>query len=334
MDYQSLVSQFKQGRLNPVYFLTGDEGYFIDKVVEAAEKHIIAESEREFNQTVVYGRDITCRQLMDYCRTFPFLGRYRLVVVKEAQELKGWDDFIGYVQQPAETTVLVIAYKNKKPDGRSAWVKLLKEKTFWYESKALYDHQLPAFVQTQVYENGLTIDGEAAHLLVDFIGNDLAAIENEILKIKLNLAPNTPIQKSHIYEFVGISREYNVFELQRAIGLKQTAKALHILQNMALHVKSNPLIPTIAALYAYFNKIWIVKHNLSKTDQALAAILNVPFAGFIKEYRSAAAMYSNQELEQSIHLLHEYDLKAKGVYSGNRQDADLLMELGLKILLN
>ncbi|HRG33772.1 MAG TPA: DNA polymerase III subunit delta [Saprospiraceae bacterium] len=331
MDYQAILKDFVSTKVKPVYFLTGDEDYFIDSLVKEAESHLVPEAQRDFNLQVVYGKDTTTRALVEYCRQFPFMGDKKLVVVKEAQDLKDWDVLETYFKQPVPTTTLVIAFKNKKPDGRSAWVKTLKEKHVFFESKGIYDSQLPAFISNLASGLKLKMDQEASMLVAEYIGNDLSQINNELQKLRVNLEDGSKVNKDMVSEHIGISKEYNVFELCKAFSLKDKKRIYLITKNLVLHIKTNPLIPCITSMFNHFSKIWLTKHYMSKSDQELMALLKLSFISYIKEYKEAAAKYSITELEQIFSVLKEFDLKSKGVDVASVSQEDLLLELVLRI---
>jgi DNA polymerase III subunit delta len=332
--YDQISKEFRNKSLKPIYFLTGDEEYMIDKLINIAESSIIPEEERDFNLNIFYGKETSCRVFIDACRQHPFTGNSKLVIVKEAQEIKDWDPIINYVNTPSSICTLIISFKNKKPDGRSAWVKLLKQKTVFFESKALSDYQIPSFVKNLASEMKLKIEDKAIQLVADHIGNNLAHIENELDKIRLVVNPKEALTVDLVSKYIGISKEYNIFELNKALSGKDFKKSYVISQNIAENMKSNPMVLLIGNLFTHFVKIWMTKTYFSKSDTELQSILKIPFVGFIKEYREAARLYSMSELENIFGLLKEYDLRAKGVRSENTTQEEHFRELILRICLN
>ncbi|MBK7811653.1 MAG: DNA polymerase III subunit delta [Saprospiraceae bacterium] len=262
------------------------------------------------------------------------MGARKLVIVKEAQDIKDWEILDHYLKNPVPTSILILAFKNKKPDGRSAWVKTMKDKHVYFESKPLYDHQLPAFISELATESGLKFDPEAVALMAEFVGNDLSHLQNEMDKIKINFDKSVSITKEIISELIGVSKEYNVFELCKAFSKKDRYKTTHIAQNLGLHIKSNPLVLSIGSMYNHFNKIWATKIYSNKSDQELMSMLKIPFIGFVKEFREASNYYNSNELEKIFHLLKVYDLKSKGLDSGNTNQENLLLELVISIHQN
>lgn len=330
MDFNKLGKELKSGKLKPVYFFTGEEPYFIDRLVEISESSIIPDEEKDFNCQICYGKDQSCKIIVESCRQYPFFGEKKLVLVKDAQDMKDWDLMDSYLKNPIPSTVLILSYKNKKPDGRSSWVKNLKENHVFFESKPLYENQIPAFITELADAEGLKLDQDAVIVLSEYIGNDLSHIYNEIQKLKLNSISNS-ITKEMIADLIGISREYNVFELCKAFSKRDRRKAYFIAQNLAMHIKSNPLVLTISSLYNHFNKILGTKSYSNKSDSELMSILKVPFPMFLKEYREASKLYTEHDIESILHIIRIFDLKSKGVDSGNTNQENTLLEMVLHI---
>ncbi|MBK9272019.1 MAG: DNA polymerase III subunit delta [Saprospiraceae bacterium] len=331
MDYNKLYKEWKANKPAHASLLAGEEPYFMDQLTEIAESVFIPEAEKDFNQLVLYGKDVSAKIIVETCRQYPFMGTRKLVIVKEAQDIKDWEILDNYLKNPVPTSILILVFKNKKPDGRSAWVKTMKEKHVFFESKPLYDHQLPAFISELAAELNLKFDPEAIALFAEFVGNDLGQIRNEMDKIKINFDKGVVITKDIISELIGVSKEYNVFELCKAFSKRDVLKTIRIARNLALHIKSNPLVLSIGSVYNHFNKIWATKIYAAKSDQELMSILKIPFIGFVKEYREAANQYSTAELENIFHQLKIYDLKSKGLHSGNTSQENLLMEMVISI---
>lgn len=332
--YEEILKEFKSKKLKSIYFLTGDENYMIDKLVSVAEEHIISPEEKDFNQETFYGKETSCKQFTDACRQHPFIGNSKLVLVKEAQEIKEWESIINYINTPSSICTLIIAFKNKKPDGRSNWVKLLKQKAVYFESKSLSDYQIPAFVKNIASDYKLKMDDQAIQLVADHIGNNLSHIENELNKIRLVVNPKEALTTELISRYIGISKEYNVFELCKAMSYKDQKKIYLIAHNIGQNMKSNPLVLMVGNLFNHFVKIWMAKQYASKSDAELQTLLKIPFASFLKEYREASRLYSVKELENIFSLLKEYDLRSKGVRSENTTQEEHFKELILKISLN
>ena len=329
MEFKQLVTEMCVKAFKPLYIIHSEEFYFLDQVAEHILRDFIPEEQKDFNQLVVFGKEMTATTLLDLAREYPFMGDRRLVLVKDAHEVKQLDALSHYFNHPNPQTLLVLLF-TKKPDGRSSWVKLAKDKGFLHELKALSDYQLPAFVKDLVKENGLKLEEKAMSLLVEFIGNDLATYANELAKLKISFAQKT-IHADDIVQHIGVSKEFNVFELQRALGERNKAKVYWIGQNMAKQTKTNPLVMTIGALFNHFQKIWLAKTYSKYNDDELSKILKLAFKSFVKDYRLAAGNYSLAALESAIHWLMEYDLKSKGMNAGAATEEDLYLELMIRL---
>lgn len=332
--YEDIRKSIRNKTLNPIYFLTGEENYQIDKLVELAEELIIPEEQKDFNLQVFYGNDTTIKQIIEACRQYPFIGNHKLVILKEAQYIKDWDNIINYIQSVSNYCTLVIAYKHKKPDGRVNWVKSLKSKAIYFESKSLSDYQLPNFIKNLANELSLKLEDQAIQMLAEHVGNNLSHIENELEKIKLVIDPKEKLSVDKISKFIGVSRDFNIFELNKSLSNKDFKRSIMIMQNIAENLKSNPLVLLIGNLHSHFVKIWLTKHYFQKNDVELQTLLRLPFAGFIKEYREASKLYSMSELHNIFNYLKEYDLRSKGVRSENTSNEEVFRELILKICLN
>ena len=333
MNYSEIISQLKQKKYAPVYFLYGDEAYFIDKISDYIEKNAIAEHERDFNQTIFYGKDSKVEHIIETCKRFPMMAEKQVVLVKEAHHLSKYiADFESYFNNPQPTTILVICYKYKKPDKRTSFGKMVTKKTVNFNSELIKDYKLPEWIGQCVSANKFNISPKNTHLLAEYLGNDLGKIEKEIEKLKVLLPSGSEIDSKAIEEHIGISKEYNVFELQTAIGTKNMEKAARIIQNFSKNEKAHPLVMTIGSLYSYFTKVCIAQFSSNKSnDQALAREIGTsPY--FLKEYKVAIRNYSAVKLVKIIGYLREYDLKSKGVKNTSATNGELLRELLFKIM--
>ena len=333
MNYSEIISELKQKKYAPVYFLYGDEAYFIDKISDYIEKNGIAEHERDFNQTVFYGKDSKVEHIIETCKRFPMMAEKQVVLVKEAQHLSKYiADFEGYFNNPQPSTILVICYKYKKPDKRTSLGKMITKHTVSFNSELIKDYKLPEWIGQCVSANKFNINPKNTHLLAEYLGNDLGKIEKEIEKLKVLLPPGSEIDSKAIEEHIGISKEYNVFELQTAIGTKNMEKAARIVQNFSKNEKAHPLVMTIGSLYSYFTKVCIAQFSTNKNnDQALAREIGTsPY--FLKDYKVAIRNYSAVKLVKIIGYLREYDLKSKGVKNTSASQGELLRELLFKIM--
>lgn len=330
MDYKQIIIDINAKKLLPVYLLHGSESYFIDQILKALEQ-VLTPDERAFNQTVVYGKDTDVADLINLCKRFPMMAAYQLVIVKEAQYLKNIDELKHYLKQVLPTTILVIVHKEKTVDKRKTFVKDIAKTGLVFESNTLYDNQIPTIINQIVEEKGKKIDVKSAHLLVEFIGNDLTTLFHEIDKLLITLPDSqTTITPEHIEKNIGYSKDFNVFELQAAIGKKDVLKANRI----ANYFESNPkhsINEVIPALFRYFQNVFKIHYLKDVSKQSVASALGInPF--FTGEYLAVAKNYNIRKTVQVIELLNEYDLKSKGVgYAGANAD-QLLKEMVFKII--
>lgn len=331
MTYESIIADLKAGKYAPVYLLHGEESYFIDRISGYIEKHALTDAEKAFNQMVVYGKEVEASHIIDTARQYPMMSERRVVVVKEAQAMGKLDQLDGYVNNPSPQTVLVLNYKYKKIDGRSKLAKTLKTKGVVFESKKLYDNQIPSWITKAVSTKGKKIDANAAAMMAEYLGSDLNKITNEIDKIIVNLKDKSTITLAIVQEEVGITKDYNVFELQKAISLNDTQKAFRILQYFHDNPKSNPLVVVLGSLFNYFTKVYTTAFYLKKKqDKELASLVGVsPF--FLGEYKQAAKNFSLGKLVSIFAAIEDADRKSKGMDSRSLTEHEILKELMLKI---
>jgi DNA polymerase-3 subunit delta len=331
MSAEKIISEWKIKAYKPIYWLEGDEPYFIDKIVEYAEHKILSESEASFNLTVFYGRDADWASVVTACRRYPMFAEKQVVLLKEAQQMKDIDKLESYVENPLPSTVFVVSYKDKKVDGRTNFAKVLKKKGEVLTTKKLYDNQLPEWTKDMVRGKGYDITPQALRLLVDHIGNDLNRLENEVDKVWLNLGSTKLIDEVAIEKYVGISKEFNVFELQDAIARKDFAKAIRIIQYFSSNPKAAPIQMILPALYNFFSKLYIMFGLNSTDERSVASALGVnPF--FAKDYIGASRNYDFRNTEKTLLLLHEYNLRSIGVNDSGTSDGELMKELVIKII--
>ncbi|MDH7460842.1 DNA polymerase III subunit delta [Chitinophagaceae bacterium 26-R-25] len=332
MSADKIVQDWKQKKFGPVYWLEGEEDYYIDQVVNYAEHHILSESEAGFNLTVFYGRDANWADVVNACMRYPMFADKQVVLLKEAQQMKDIDKLENYIESPLKSTIFVVAYKEKKVDGRSKLAKLLKDKAVLVTTKKMYENQLPQWTNELVESKGYSISQKALMLLVDHIGNDLNRINNEVEKLLVNLSQRKNITEDDIEKYIGVSKEYNVFELQNAIAKKDLGKAMKILQYFEGNPKAAPIQLVLPSIYNFFSKLYILHGSASKDEKSAAAALGVsPF--FIKDYLAAAQKYNYEATERVLLLLHDYNLKSLGINDAGTSDASLLKEMIVKAML-
>lgn len=331
MSVEKILGDWKKKQFKPVYWLEGEEEYYIDKLVHYAEHEILSEAEAGFNLTVFYGKDADWTAVINACRRYPMFAERQVVLLKEAQQMRDLDKLEAYIEKPLVSTVFVVSYKEKKVDGRSKLAKLLKEKAELLTTKKMYDNQLPEWTSELVRSKGYTITQKALLLLVDHIGNDLNRINNEIEKLLVNLSGRNNITEDDIEQYVGVSKEYNVFELQDAFAKKDMAKAIRIIQYFEGNPKAGPIQLILPSLYNFFSKTYMIFGQAGKDEKSMAAAIGVN-AYFVKDYLTAARNYNYEGVESALLLLHVYNLKSIGVNSAATEDASLLKEMTVKIM--
>lgn len=328
---EKILSDWKKGNFKPIYWLEGEEPYFIDQVIAYAEHKILTESEAGFNLTVFYGKDADWAAVINACRRYPMFSERQVVVLKEAQQMKDLDKLEGYIDNPQPSTVFVVSYKDKRVDGRSKLAKTLKQKGELVTTKKIYESQLPEWTNKMVQLHGLTITQKALVLLVDHVGNDLSRIENEVEKLAVNLVGKKNITEDDIEKYIGVSKEFNVFELQDAIAKKNFSKAIRIIQYFEANPKAGPLQMVLPALYNYFSKVFMIFGAGIQDEKALATALGIqPF--FIKNYMLASKNYNYQGIEKILLLLHQYNLRGIGIHDAGTGEAGLMKEMIVKIM--
>ena len=341
--YDRIAGEIRAGRFAPVYLLMGEESYFIDRLAEQLDASILDEAERAFNQIVVYGKDSDVGQVINLCRQLPMMGRYEVVILKEAQQLRNIEKLSLYTQKPSPTTILVICHKEKNVDKRSALYKGCAANGTVFESVRPRDYEIAAWLQQFVRQQGFTIDQKALSMLTDHLGTDIARIDNELHKLTVSLPEGTKrITDADIEANIGISKEFNNFELCRAVVTRDQQRALLIADHFARNPRENPLLLTIMALFGQFRDLfvvnylrWLARHKGKPfpQDAELMGILRKNNTYVLNEIKQQAALWDNRKVFQVLGLLREYDAKSKGLNAGGAPDGELLRELLLKIFL-
>lgn len=326
-----IINDIKAGTIKPIYFLMGEEPYYIDRLTEYIEHNILSEEEKSFNQMVIYGRDTTIEEIISSAKRYPMMAERQVVLVKEAQDLsKTIDSLESYVENPQPTTVLVIAYKYKSLDKRKKIVKLLEKNGVVYESKKLYENQIGEWLKRVLQGRKLSIEPKASAMLIDFLGTDLSKIANEINKLAIILPEGSTITPAIIEENIGFSKDFNPFELRKAIGERNQFKAYQIANYFAQNQKENPNFKTIGLVFGFFSQL-LQYHGLKdKNPKNVAAVLKVnPF--FIKDYDVALKNYPMKKVSNIVATLRDVDVKSKGVGANALLPGDLLKEMLVKI---
>ena len=332
MDYNQIIGDLKEKKYAPVYFFEGEEPYFMDQISQYILDNVLTEDEKGFNQSVLYGKDLSIDAIMTASKRFPMMAQRQVVVIREAQNIRNIEDLTPYAENPMRSTVLVINYKYKTIDKRKKLYKALIKNGVFFESKPLYESNIPAWITKYLKEKNLGIDPRAAQMITDFIGNDLQRIVNELEKVTISMVPGTSIMPEDVERNIGISKEFNMFEFQKALGNKDILKSNLIVNYFIDNEKNNPLTVIMGMLTGFFRKI-LVYHTIEmKSDRNLIAQkLGVnPF--FVNDYINAGRNYNLDKAVNIISMMREYDLRSKGARGGSTENGDLLKELVFKIL--
>jgi DNA polymerase-3 subunit delta len=335
MSAEKIIADIKKKNFKPFYWLEGEEPFFIDEIMNYAEHHILTESEASFNLSIFYGKDADWTSVINACRRYPMFAERQVVLLKEAQQMKDSDleRLEGYFENAMPSTLLFVSYKDKKIDARKKIAKTIKTKGELYSTKKIYDNQLPEWVNAMLFQQGLAMSPKAVAMLVDNIGNDLGRMKNEVEKLMLNLSNRKTITEDDIEKYIGVSKEYNVFELQNAIGNKNFVKAYRIIQYFEKNPKAGPIQLILPSLYSFFSKVYTIFSASSTNEKEIAMSLGIN-AFFMKDYMAAVKNYQYAGVEKILLLLHHYNLKSIGINnnSTNTSDADLMKEFIVKAM--
>lgn len=331
MEVKDVISQFKKKEPKPLYLLHGEEPYFIDLIADAAQKFILEEHEKDFNETIVYGKDVDLMALLGQLKQYPMMAEKQLVILREAQDVKSWDVLIPYFKNPVPTTIFIICHKYSKADGRKEFTKVLKKTAVTFESKKLYDNQIESWISKKVSSLGFTISPKATILLKESLGTDLGRISKELEKLSILLKKGTEINEVHIEDNIGISKEYNVFEFSNAIASRDIIKAYKIIDYFEKNPKATHITVIIPVIFQLFERM-MKTHFLKIGDsRQLQSALGVNYFVAL-EVLKAVKIYKPKKIAANIALLHKYDLKAKGLGAGSATNADLLRELCYQLM--
>lgn len=326
-----IVNDIRNGNIKPIYFLMGEEPYYIDKLSDYIEQNVLAEEEKGFNQTILYGRDVTIEDIVATAKRYPMMAERQVVIVKEAQDLtRTIDKLESYVENPMLSTVLVFCYKYKTLDKRKKMTKLIDKVGVVYESKKLYDNQVGDWIKRVLSGKNYSIEPKANAMLVEFLGTDLSKINNELEKLQIILPKGSTIMPKHIEENIGFSKDFNNFELLNALGSRNQLKAFQIIQYFSDNQKANPLVVTTSSVFGFFIKI-LKYHGLKdRNPKNVASVLGVsPY--FLKDYDLALKNYPMKKVSQIVTALRDIDVKSKGVGANALSQSDLLREMLYKI---
>lgn len=332
-----ILKNLKAGQYAPIYFLHGEEPYYIDIIADEIETHALDEAAKGFNQVVLYGKDVRMNDILGNARRFPMMSNRQVVMVKEAQNIfdlgkeEGDKQLMQYLSNPQPSTILVFCHKHKSLDKRKALFKSLEKHAVILTSNKIYDNQVPDWIRGFIKDKGFTITDKGVFMLSEFIGNNLERLSNEIDKLLINIKDKVEINEHLIQKYIGISKEYNVFELQKAVATRDVLKANKIVRYFEANPKANPIIPVISIFYLFFSKLLVLHATADKSENNLASVLKTN-RFFIKDYLLAARNYPPGKVVSVVHDLRHADLQSKGVNAASLPDGEILKELIFKIL--
>lgn len=334
---KKILADLKARKYAPVYFLQGEETYYIDLISDYIQENVLTDAEKGFNQVVVYGKDVTMATILTHARRFPMMAERQVVIVKEAQDIQdlnkegGAKLLLDYLQKPVPSTVLVFGHKNKSLDKRKELGKKIDQLTVALNTKKIYDNQLPEFILEYVKDKKVGADDKGVQALCEYVGNDLHRLANEIDKVIISLAPGESITAEKVMSQVGVSKEYNIFELQKAILNKDTLLANKIVNYFERNTKKNPIIPVVAYLFSFFSKVLMASNATDKSEKGLVSVLKVsPYA--IRDYSMALRQFPVPKIIENISALKDADLKLKGVNAGAATEGQIFRELVWRLM--
>lgn len=333
LTYLDIMTDLRNGLYKPVYYLMGEEDYFIDLIADFIEENVLSETEKGFNQTVMYGADVDIATIINSAKRYPMMSDYQVIIVREAQNVKNMEELVYYIQKPLKSTILVLCHKHGTLDKRKKLAAEIQKVGVLYESKRLKDYQLPDFITSYLRQQKIDIEPKAASMMADFVGTDLSRMVGELEKLIITLPKDqrsiTPLQ---IEQNIGISKDYNNFELRNAIIQKNVEKANRIIKHFAENPKTNPIQLTLIVLFNFFSNLMLAYYAPVKSDEGVAAQLGLRSSWQAKEYVTAMRAYSGVKVMQIISDIRTYDARSKGVDNSSVTDAELLKELVYRIL--
>jgi len=332
MDFNKILSDLKSNNYYPVYLLEGEETYFIDRISDYITDNVLTQAEKSFNQTILYGKDTDIDTVISAARRFPMMASHQVVVVREAQSLKNIEELTHYVENPLKSTLLVLNYKYKKVDKRKKLYKAVKKNGVYFEAKPLYDSQIPAWINKYLKAHNFGIEPRAVQMIADHVGNNLKRIVSELEKVTISLPPGMSITPEDVERNIGISKEFNTFELQSAIGSKDVRKANRIVNYIADNQRTNPLPVVFGVLLSFFRKILVYHSSPDKSNSNIIARSIGVSPYFLNDYVVAARNYNRKKAVNAISLLREYDMRSKGARGGSTDNGDLLREMVFKLI--
>jgi len=333
LKYEEIIRDVRNKIFAPVYLFHGEESWYIDQLTELLEENVLDESMRDFNQSVVYGYDVTDKNIVDLARQFPMMGNYQVVIVKEAQELKSWDEMEAYLAKPLNTTILVLAHKHKKIDKRKTFYKKMSasKNCVVFESAKLNENKVPDFIKGILGQHDFRIGTHALRLMSEYLGNDLGKVNNELQKLMISLPAGTEISEDDIEKNIGISKDFNIFELEKALVARDALKAQRIVNYFESNPKENPIQMLSVMLHNYFMKVFLYAHLAGNPPNVIASELGIPPFG-LPEYASASRVFPPPKLKKIISAIRQLDLKSKGLFTSDSSGYDDLRVLIYQII--
>ena len=331
-SYEQILTDLRKKVYQPVYFLMGEEPYYIDYISDFIQNNVLSETEKEFDQTILYGKDVDINTVINAAKRYPMMSPYQVLIVKEAQLIKDWDNMVHYLSNPSKSTILVFCYKYSTPDKRKKWYQEVTKIATVYESVKLRDYEIGAWITKYCKSKNVAIDDKAVAMLSDFLGTDLSKLVNELEKLVLTKPADTQrITPDLVEKNIGISKDYNVFELQAALINRDVLKANRIIQYFSENKKANPMVLVLAQLFKFFSELMLYHYLPDKSQGAVASELKInPY--FVKDYQKASQVYGAWKTMNIISYIRETDARYKGIDNPSTDEADLLVELIFKIL--
>lgn len=331
MDHKLILKNIAQKQFEKIYFLHGEEPYFIDEISNAIIEHAMDESERDFNQTIQYGKECDAPSIIADAKSYPMMGERRLIIIKEAKDFKDIDQLESYFSNPIDTTIFVVCYKHKKFDTRKKVLKAAASNGLVFHSEKIKDYKLVDWISKYCKDSGHQITPKSAMMLAEFLGTDLSRIVNELEKLSIIIQADETINETHIEENIGISKDYNFFELTNAFAERDVLKASKIVNYFDKNPKMGPIIPIISNLFGYHTKLMRLQFTKEKSPTNLANVLKVP-PFLVTQYTKAAKIYNAKKLASNIAILQEYDLKSKGIENASLSDGELMKEMMFRLM--
>ena len=333
MSFDKIKKEILSNQFKPIYFFGGAETYFIDQLTDLIEANALTEAQKDFNLHVFYAKDSDPQDVLNAARRYPVFADRQLVIVKEAQHFaKKWEEFLSYAENPVESTILVFSHKHKSLDKRTTFGKLIAKEAVHFDSKKIKDYQVTGWIKEFLGNQGMSIEDKSAYLVAEHIGNDLAKITNELDKLLINIPKGEVITPNHIEKHIGISKDFNAFELSNAIADKNYAKAMNIIHYYEQNPKAGPFVLVLASIYNFFSKLFQLHHSKGMSDREIMSAIKVPPFVF-KNYKAGAGKYPLSKTEEVVMEIATYDARSKGIgNTGRIGHYELLKELVYKIM--